>query len=87
MNDTQTPMTSDEIIRHMELHEDSWEEIAFNGDGTGAMARMGKFTHYSDSNGVFRGTRHATDLHAHQHLVQYAAAFTNGEIWEHPHAF
>ena len=41
MTDT---MTSDEIIAFMEQHEDDWDEIAYNGHGTGWIGRMGQFT-------------------------------------------
>jgi hypothetical protein len=37
-------MTEDGIIAHMEQHEDDWDEIAFNGHGTGWIARRGRFT-------------------------------------------
>ncbi len=66
----------------MEDKEDDWDEVAYNGWGTGHRARMGR-VFYGADNGVFVLDVHRNEDDAIRAIREWAEHFTDGLVINH----
>ena len=77
--------SSDEIVALMERHEDDWDETAFNGWGTAACGRWGRYIWQWNNDGStpeHHGHTEATPEAASEFVREWAAQYTDGFVYD-----